>query len=379
MKQLLLPLFLAACLQVDPSSQGLDSLTTGEVLFIAEERVKSTGAHDDKTTYPAHISELKLKERESFGESVELIAGTPLKDKASLKINTIRFSYATDDSMHDCMLTKEKVGEIKLMRMIRFTSSEHCSNTQATAVYGQYLLTNLDGNKLELAVKIEIGKKGLPSKLHVKDLTNGGKEDSIALTWDNSNKIWRGEDYALGYPSTAGEVAKQIKKDNGLSRLTYGESSSQFSADSPKAVLSAKQYEALLPMDNLTNAITLNEYFTKRCISNNSDSFTKNQNYSYLEFSMGDLCSGNTLRVYGLNTHDVVKYLKTCNAACLFTAYEKGLTVLKFEEHAIDVDCKDAEHGVAFYVESEKLYLVDSMGDDKALWYDCKTKKGGRL
>ena len=378
MKLLLLPLFLAACLQVEHTSEDLSDKSATHVLHIAEHSVFPVAQHkDEKYKHSAHISELKLKPRTSFGHPVEHQAGTPLKDRAPLEIAEIVFAFESpnEKKSYACTL-KDK----KLRRAIHFSSSD-CNKTQATAVYGQYLLSSVDGNdKLELAVKIEIGRDGKPSQLHVKDFTNGdGGEESVDLTWDTQHKAWSGGDYTLGYPNLAESIAKMIGNKK-LPSLTQGQDRSKFSAKEAKAVLSAKQYEALLPMSELTSATMLNDYFNDNCLEDGyagSSGFTTNGQYSYLEFSKAGLCGNKALRLYGLNTHAVVQYLKaSCNASCPFVVNKNSnkIEFLLFTKHELLLNCDDFNSGVAFYVnsgESNKLYMVDSLGDDRALWYNC--------
>ena len=378
MKLLLLPLFLAACLPVEHTSQDLKQEAPGGILLVVDEKVNSFGKK-----YEAYTSELKFKERESFEKPVKLKVGVQLKDKAPLKISAIKFSYATDDSVHNCELINK---ELMMSNNISFSSSD-CNKTQATAVYGQYLLSSVDGNtKLELAVKIEIGRDGKPSRLHVKDFTNGDDE-SITLIWNNDKKGWSGEDYTLGYPNSAESIAKMIGNKK-LPSLTQGQGHARFFAEEAKAVLSAKQYEALLPEPG-----DVNTGLASACEGNSdfeSHINSEFKGYSYLEFRKDGVCddksgSGKVLRLYGFNTQAVANYLTgstSCNVTCPFSTGRHGSKEefrILFNKDYIYALCEDFKHGLAFYVDKNKLHIVDSQGDDKALWYNCYDSSYGRL
>ena len=135
---LLLPLTLAACLQVDPASQEASENINIHFLKIADKQVvvRTRAAHGNNMPVFADqvaITSMEFAERKhTFGSSVKLEKDKPLKDKTPLVFSKIVFGFHTVNEIYNCVLGGKNDSEIELLRMMPFSLNQ-CENQQPTA------------------------------------------------------------------------------------------------------------------------------------------------------------------------------------------------------------------------------------------------------
>ena len=381
--RLLLPLATAACLPVDdPTSQ--DASNTGSAYLQIAKRAPHDKVFIGDAELPANVTETIFSGRtDKFGNPVQLQANTPLKDKDSLKFSRVKFDFEYEQQKYLCTLSPyKKDPPVPLLQKMPF-SLDDCVETAHQ--YGQYLLTGKNDARMSVAIKIEMGQDGTPSKLHVRDLAfeqQSAGVEIVELSWKGKALGVFGKNgyegsvgdnkYLVKYPKEAKKIADKIKKGE-MPALEFhlGGDTYKSKEDSIHSLTAA--YYELLTLTKLSDE--LKTYFKEKCKDNAGLGETtpsdaspgteiNGRTYSghHYTFGQDDGCQ-HTL--YGLTNPSVIAYLQQCQASCSSDAEKGDESPLLIDipgDKDITLACDSESKQVAFYLDKDKLH-VDSEGD----------------
>lgn len=179
---LLISLTLAACMQVDPTSQDASGDTSYLHLNIAKEKVFL----DDKNKTHAGITDMELKERESFDSQVNLKKDMLFYDKSPLTFTEIKFDFSTTDKGYNCTLGKDS-SEIKLLSKIPFDFRSNCEVDKTRT----NLIEALERFRQQLSDPLaEVFKDAEVGFIYEEKIASASMSDKVEdVTWDGDKKI----------------------------------------------------------------------------------------------------------------------------------------------------------------------------------------------